>query len=104
MALYVDPPYLKDTRAGGAKYLHEFEEDDHVRLAEMLGRFNQARVVVSYYDDPRLEQLYPGWTIRKCYRQKNLHVQNRRGAGTSVAPEVLLLNGPSLDNKQMTFI
>ena len=83
VALYVDPPYLKATRAGGAKYLHEFEEADHARLAEALGRFQEARVVLSYYDDPRLEQLYPGWTIRKCYRQKNLHVQNQRGAGAA---------------------
>ncbi len=95
VAIYVDPPYLKETRAGGAKYLHEFDEADHQRLATALSRFEKARVVVSYYDDPRLDELYPGWIIRECYRQKNLHVQNRRGMGKCVAPEVLLLNGPS---------
>ncbi len=95
VAIYCDPPYLDKTLARSSKYLHGFEESDHVRLAEMLGKFEHARIVVSYYDDPRLAELYPGWTKRECYRQKNLHVQNRRGAGTCVAPEVLLLNGKS---------
>ena len=109
-ALYLDPPYLLATRGkgGGSLYQHDFEEcsggpslfgdvDDHERLAELLGRFQQARVVVSYYDHPRLETLYPPprWTIRKVYRQKNLHVQNRRGMGKLEAPEVLILNGDS---------
>ncbi len=107
VAIYVDPTYLRETRAGGCKYLHELDEkkkgedreDDHDRLADALGRFKKARVVVSYYDAPRLAVLYPDWTIRKCYRQKNLHVQNRRGVEKSTAPEVLLLNGPSYEVK-----
>ena len=97
MAIYVDPPYLLSTRAGGCRYLHEFTEEDHERLATVLLRFREARVVLSYYDDPRLAGMYPGWTKRNCYRQKNLHVQNRRGVGNCTAPEVLLLNGPSYE-------
>jgi DNA adenine methylase len=107
-AMYVDPPYLKGTR-GNAEYEHEFNEapsgseglfdradwDDHRRLAAELRRFEKARVVVSYYDAPRLTELYPDWTKRDCTRQKNLHVQNRRGAAKKDAPEVLLINGPS---------
>jgi site-specific DNA-adenine methylase len=96
IAIYADPPYIKSTRARNAtRYLFEFGEEDHLRLAEKLRRFERARVVVSYYDDPGLEAMYPGWTKRLVYRQKNLHVQNRRGAGACTAPEVLLLNGKS---------
>jgi DNA adenine methylase len=109
LAIYADPPYLHSTRGsgGGSRYLHDFTEanggvglfdrqgDDHERLAAELMRFKQARVVVSYYDHPRLPRLYPGWTLRRLYRQKNLHVQNRRGVGHCEAPEVLLINGPS---------
>lgn len=108
VAIYADPPYLHATRGGGggSQYLHDFteagdvyslfgEKDDHARLAEALRRFKRARIVVSYYDHPRISQLYPGWTIRRVYRQKNLHVQNKRGMGHCEAPEVLLLNGPS---------
>lgn len=104
VVLYVDPPYLKKTRGdgGGSVYEYDFDEvpgpdglDDHDRLAIALRRFRLARVVVSYYDHPRLGQLYPGWTIRKIDATKNLAQQNKRGSKKCVAPEVLLINGPS---------
>ena len=90
--IYCDPPYLMTTRSGSTRYLHEFTEEHHTRLSEEFARFKKTRVIVSYYDHPRLAELYPGWTVRKCYRQKNLHVQNRRGVGKCEAPEVLLIN------------
>lgn len=93
VCIYVDPPYL----AKGAKYVHDFEAADHHRLAALLRRFDHARVVVSYYDAPRLAELYPGWTKRKLDVSKSLVNQDMRGGGGAVkAPEVLLLNGPSL--------
>lgn len=108
-AIYVDPPYLKSTRGsgGGSRYLYDFGEaagwlldpiDDHERLAVALRRFRKARVVVSYYDDPRLDPLYVahGWTLVRHYRSKNLAQQNKRGVdGRTKAPEVLITNGPS---------
>jgi len=90
-AIYVDPPYL----VKGAKYVHDFADGDHQRLADALVRFTQARVVVSYYDDPRLADLYPGWSIRKIVVSKALAVQGRRGVNDTKAVECLLLNGPS---------
>lgn len=106
MALYVDPPYFKSSRGsgGGGNYLYDFDElepgesDDHERLAAALRRFRNARVVVSYYEHPRLKSLYldHGWTKRELHRNKNLALQNVRGRGQKTqAPEVLLLNGPS---------
>lgn len=93
VSIYCDPPYL----AKGAKYLHDFTEADHSKLATMLGRFRKARVVVSYYADPRLGAMYPGWTIRRLAATKALVNQGMRAAGGPVAaPEVLLMNGPSL--------
>lgn len=95
-AIYVDPPYILSSRAkGAAQYQYEFDAADHERLSKALRRFERARVVLSYYDAPELKEFYPGWTIRSCYRNKNLHVQNQRGATAIVAPEVLLINGPS---------
>jgi DNA adenine methylase len=98
-AIYADPPYLTSTRTGkdaASRYLHEFASADHERLAAGLCRFRKARVVVSYYHDERLSQLYPGWVQLDCTRAKNLSVQGRRGAEKQEAPEVLLINGPSL--------
>ncbi len=105
VAIYCDPPYMSETMGtSSTTYVHSFNEkdnpllgerNDHERLALALSRFKKARVVVSYYDHPRLDRLYPGWTKRLCYKQKNLHVQNRRGVGKCEAPEVLMINGPS---------
>lgn len=105
-AIYCDPPYAMDTRnstsGGSGRYLHEFHhakdglfDDDHAALAEILCRYRHARVVVSYYDSPRLRALYPGWTVLEKTRVKHLHAQNKRGAAPKEAPEILLINGPS---------
>jgi DNA adenine methylase len=93
VAIYCDPPYLvKD-----AKYQHDFSGNDHKRLATLLNRFTQSRVVVSYYAHPDLEILYPRerWTHRDCSRSKGLHNAGKRGQKGTKAPEVLIINGPS---------
>lgn len=93
VAIYCDPPYL----VKGAKYVHDFKAEDHRRLANLLMRFTKTRVVVSYYDHPDLAALYPGWTIVHCPTTKALVNQGMRDKeGGTVAPEVLLINGPSL--------
>ena len=95
-AIYVDPPYLVE----GRQYVYSFDTAQHIRLAKLLARFRQARVVVSYYRHRWLEWLYPrylpaGWTHIDATTDKKLHVQNRRGATRTDAPEMLLVNGPS---------
>jgi DNA adenine methylase len=96
--IYADPPYIEE----GDAYEHAFASgggmfgDDHQRLAEALRAKKHARVVVSYYDHPRLAELYPGWTVRRLTMAKALAAQNKRGANRESAPEVLLINGPSL--------
>lgn len=104
VVIYADPPY-KQTGRGSARYEHDFSDskggifashDDHARLSCSLRRFKHARVIVSYYENPDLRELYKGWTFVNHTRQKNLHVQNRRGAGECDAPEILIINGPSL--------
>jgi DNA adenine methylase len=106
-AIYADPPYHGSSRSGdpkngkGGTYKHEFEHenpmfgDDHERLADILSGYRKARVVVSYYDCPRIRELYKGWTFVEHTRQKHLHAQNGRGARPKEAPEVLIINGPS---------
>lgn len=90
--IYADPPYL----VKGAKYRHDFSDDDHQRLATALARFTKTRVVVSYYEHPRLTSLYQGWTVRQIDANKAMVNQGMRDSGGAVkAPEVLLINGPS---------
>ena len=105
----MDPPYLqggvRTGSKGGGKYLYEFAEKDHKLLAQILNRFNHARVVVSYYEDERLEKLYPldSWVKRKVYFKKNLQNANGRNGKCVEAPEVLLLNGVSLSEEPGLF-
>lgn len=99
-AIYCDPPYVKK----GARYVHDFEEDDHRRLATLLRRFTKTRVVLSYYDHPLVRDLYAGWTIRKMSVTKSLVNQGRRDRGGAVkAPELLLINGASLSESDGLF-
>lgn len=92
--IYCDPPYL----AKGASYVHDFTAADHERLAKMLAKFTQARVVVSYYDDVRLGTLYPGWTKIDCATVKAMAAMNcRDGDNDTKAPEVLLVNGAAYE-------
>lgn len=108
-AIYLDPPYVEK----GATYVHDFDDGQewagmfcgdaerpmsHSELAEMAGRFKKARVVVSYYDHPTVRELYKGWTFVPCPVTKALVNQMRRDTvdGAEKAPEVLIINGPSL--------
>jgi DNA adenine methylase len=89
-AVYIDPPYFTK----GAKYVHDFAADDHARLAAAIKRFERCRIVVSYYDHPKLEELYPDWQKIDCALVKSMINPGRnKGEGTTVAPEVLLVNG-----------
>lgn len=99
VVIYCDPPYL----VKGASYRHDFKDgfmgktNDHERLAAALRRFKKTRVVVSYYAHPALAAMYPDWTVRDCTMTKSLVSSGKRDADNDIqAPEVLLINGPSL--------
>lgn len=79
-AVYCDPPWMQD----GDEYRHKFAEEQHRRLAEVLGRFEHCRVVVRYGDHPLVRDLYPEplWTWHRI---------DGRTAGNNVKREVLLL-------------
>ncbi len=97
-AIYIDPPYVTK----GAKYVHDFRAADHQRLADLLDRFHQARVVVSYYDHPSLEPMYaaPRWTWVRCSVAKSMVNGGRRDSGGRVdAPEVLIVNHAVSDSQ-----
>lgn len=117
-AIYVDPPYVMDgkTRTGAqsksnhtSRYKHDFENVDrsptlfeneatckHEKLRDILGTFEKARVVVSYYDCDYVRELYDGWTFVKLSAIKNLY-NVHKGSGQKEVPEVLIINGPSME-------
>lgn len=98
-AIYVDPPYLVKS----CLYQHDFASEDHSRLAKLLARFHRARVVVSYYADPRLVDLYPP----DCWQREEIEVNkalsmtgDKRGAKSSKAIEVLFCNQSEFNRDQ----
>lgn len=95
VVIYCDPPYLKKSM----DYAHDFGADGHERLAELLCRFTKTRVVLSYYADDSLSDLYPDWTCRSFDVSKATANQAKRGKSEKRATEVLLINGPSLVEK-----
>lgn len=90
-AIYCDPPYFVKAK----RYLHDFESADHDRLAERLNSFRDARVVLSYYPNARLESLYPAprWRRIEIVVTQNIRNTLRRGAVGVRATELLLVNG-----------
>lgn len=59
--IYVDPPYLFDTRARSGIYAHEMgDEASHRELAEALMEC-RAAVAISGYPSPLYDELYDGW-------------------------------------------
>lgn len=91
VVVYCDPPYFEKSD----KYVHDFTTEQHEQLARSLRRFRSARVVVSYYDHPKLKSLYEGFNQIKIATS----LQSLRNAtkGKKKKPrkeqvEVLLLN------------
>lgn len=61
--LYVDPPYLLETRSkswAGKAYSHEMTDSEHEQLTEALNAA-AAYVVLSGYDSEKYNQLLKGW-------------------------------------------
>lgn len=94
LAVFADPPYVEKS----VRYEHDFAEADHRRLAAELNRFERAKVVVSYYAHPLLDELYPADRWRRVYPAvaKTMSNTTRKGkTGAVAAPEVLLVNDAS---------
>lgn len=81
---YVDPPYVGREKfyAGG------FTEKDHRDLAELLNNV-KGKVIISYYEDPLLDELYKNWEIDRFKTFKQVVGGQNLGAE---AEELLLMN------------
>lgn len=81
---YIDPPYIGREKfyAGG------FTLEDHYELAELLNQV-QGKVMLSYYDDPILHEIYKGWRVEKHQTFKQVVGGQNLGAD---AEELLLMN------------
>jgi len=48
--MYLDPPYVLNSRRGKRIYTNEFSHDDHIRLCELINK-SQAKIILSGYEN-----------------------------------------------------
>ena len=73
--VYCDPPYLKRTRTSVRRYRHDYEEQDHIDLLELL-RTLPCQVMLSGYPSALYDRLLDGWQTLE------LQVMNQGGVRT----------------------
>lgn len=81
--VYADPPYLMETRKGGALYRHEYTDAQHIELLEIL-RSLPCAVMISGYRSDLYDNTLAGW------RRVDFQAMTRRGLAT----ESVWLNFP----------
>lgn len=88
--LYVDPPYLGQTRGSDDKgYRHEMRTaDEHRELAAALHAARAAVVISGYPSDLYDRELYPGWD------RHTIATATGQGGAKSARTEVLWSNRP----------
>lgn len=70
---YCDPPYVHTTRGDSKAYGYEMSDDDHRELAHRLNKV-KAKVALSNYDCPLMDELYPAPHWKKYYApEKTTH-------------------------------
>lgn len=84
-AIYADPPW---PGLGDEMYSHKFTEGDHRSLAERLGQFQRARIVLRYLDCPLAVELY-----RQRDRWSWKRYANRNQGNNPVAEVLIVKNG-----------
>lgn len=61
--LYLDPPYMPETRTSNACYEHEMTEADHKRLLLAAKQHDpeSVKIIISGYDNPLYNEMLKGW-------------------------------------------
>jgi DNA adenine methylase len=71
---YVDPPYVMSSRTGGENYYHEFSDEQHFNLLNLLLSV-QGKVVISGYINELYSKTLIGWKESRrtsCYANTTL--------------------------------
>lgn len=85
--VYVDPPYLPETRVSTATYDMEMTVDDHIQLADRLRNY-KGKVLLSGYPSPLYNRIFKDW----CCVKRKIHNHSSQQKQKSVKTECLWLN------------
>lgn len=58
--MYLDPPYLMETRKSGKLYANEMEDQQHIQMLEII-KSSKAKIILSGYDNQLYDQMLPSW-------------------------------------------
>ncbi len=86
MLIYADPPYF-----GKEDIYGNFTKEDHFILSEYLNKL-QCKVVLSYYDFPHIQELYPQSKWKYFHRETRKWSQRKVGKTKDKAVEMILTN------------
>ena len=86
--IYLDPPYWKTENYYSN---HDFDRNDHERLAQVLNR-TQSKFSLSYYEFDLLHQWYPTDRFRWEKKQFAKAAAAKKGVKQNLAEELLILN------------
>jgi hypothetical protein len=62
--VYADPPYVAATKKNRRYYRHEYTDEDHCRLLDVLLKLD-CRVMISGYSSALYEQVLQGWEVKE---------------------------------------
>jgi DNA adenine methylase len=62
--IYIDPPYLPETRTATSAYDFEMSEEDHLDLLNLV-KDARAKIIVSGYQSPLYNKFFKGWRMSK---------------------------------------
>ena len=68
--IYLDPPYVLDTRSAKKRYTHECEDDFHVELCEKILSMSNAFVALSGYENEIYQDM-----LGSLYQSTGPHTQ-----------------------------
>jgi len=62
--MYLDPPYLLETRKNKKVYKHEFTDDEHEELLKLITN-SKARIIISGYESELYSRYLSDWRLEK---------------------------------------
>ena len=73
--IYIDPPYMKDTRKKKNQYNHEMTDEQHVKLLQIV-KESDCKIMISAYENELYNECLKGWkkeyksTTSECSRKR----------------------------------
>lgn len=82
--VYIDPPYVLETRKSKKRYMHEVENDFHIKLSEKI-KTAKCYLIISGYDHPLYDDLF-------SLLQKTKNKETRSSVGKNLSQECIWTN------------